>query len=74
MKPDWNKVPEKYNYMAQDLDGFWSVFEREPYIGPLGIQWISNEPFIMFENLFEPDESDVKKAKGSWTESLEKRP
>lgn len=60
MKPDWKDAPEWANYLAQDEDGDWYWFEKEPYLK--SGTWLTNEGRI--EDANGPEYQD----------SLEQRP
>lgn len=61
---DWNDIPERYNYRAQDADGSFFYYDGEPELDEKtffagNCSWI-----IGVENVPNPD----------WKDSLEQRP
>lgn len=60
MKPDWSLAPEWANYMAQDKDGEWRVFENMPIVDePAGIHRPNNGRHQPIKH---------------WTQTTERRP
>lgn len=67
MKPDWKYAPEWANWLAQNGDGVWGWYEREPqWIGE-DQTWIASDDCIFYHAGYsDPD---------SWgLETLEQRP
>lgn len=60
MKPQWSTAPEWANYIAQDKNGVWHWFEREPHRGPR--EWFKKYGSYMLEASF------------NWEHSLEEKP
>ena len=61
MKPDWNDAPEWANYVAQDADGTWWWYEKEPSLGEWG--WVTSRGV-----------AEEATCSEEWDKSLEPRP
>lgn len=75
-KPDWKDAPEWANYLAQDADGTWQWFSKEPILSlvdDLSAE-IWHPQFPCRFSLCDTESNACAESSGNWTETLERRP
>lgn len=68
-RPPWEDAPDWAEWLAQDADGFWAWFRREPRLG-------HNEDWVVGEQTALPTWSKAGKGQTNpnWRTTLERRP
>lgn len=72
----WSQIPQKYEWLAMDKDGFWEVHEQKPIKGE--IDWcICNDREITYDDtvVMLHNFTNLKpNFNGDWKDSLMRRP
>lgn len=64
--PNWDYAPDGWDWLAQDKDGKWYWYGKEPIAGVEGGIWRSNSRVQQYAGQSEP--------KDDWLNTLFKRP
>ncbi len=68
-KPDWKDAPDWAEWLAQDFDGAWYWYEKQPVLSEFIHGLWSTVESDVFANASAPDLTAAE----NWRESLERR-
>lgn len=69
-KPLWKDAPEWAMWLAQDKDGWWSWWNKQPVPEDRAESWSQGDPMIDWQYL----DVSVGDLPDNWKEQLEERP